>query len=204
MWVSKLSKNKYPTANPNGILVGDWENLDPVFAGRLARLCKMTLTESYRSTARQTDLYNQYLDYKRTGKGNIKSAARPGESWHEFRLAIDTSSQPIRSMTNAQLAQYGLCKPIKKEGWHVQPIETLHLGAKANTAAAKALYPVWQKQEETEVVKEIKIMIDGIEKTVSAINVNGSNFVQLRDLTDALIVGYDVAKNMPIIKRKDK
>lgn len=27
-------------------------------------------------------------------------------------------------MGNAELKQYGLCKPIKSEGWHIQPIET--------------------------------------------------------------------------------
>ena len=158
--ISKLSKTAYKTADPNGRLTGDWKNIDPVFAGRLAYLCAMTLTESYRSTARQTELYNQYLEYKRTGKGNIKSAAKPGCSWHEFRLAIDTSSQPIRGMTNAQLAPYGLCKPLSKEGWHVQPIETINLGAKANTTAAKKLYPV-------EINTEVQTMLDRIKKIIT-------------------------------------
>ena len=122
--ISRLS-NKYPVKNPVGRLTGDYINLDPVFAGRLANVCQMVLTESYRSSERQQELYNQYLEYKRTGKGSIKSAAKPGTSWHEFRLAVDTSTQPIRGMTNAQLKPYGLCKPIKSEGWHIQPIETL-------------------------------------------------------------------------------
>ena len=122
--ISKLS-NKYPVKDPVGRLTGDYQNLDPVFAGRLANVCPMVLTESYRSSERQQELYNQYLEYKRTGKGSIKSAAKPGTSWHEFRLAVDTSTQPIRGMTNAQLKPYGLCKPIKSEGWHIQPIETL-------------------------------------------------------------------------------
>lgn len=138
MLKSKL-KTTYKTAEPDTWLIGAWEQLDPIFAGRLAQVAKATgvkikLTEGYRSTSRQAELYNRYLDFKKTGKGNIKSAAKPGTSWHEFRLAVDTSTQPIRSMSNADLAPYGLCKPIKKEGWHIQPIETMGLKGNANRA----------------------------------------------------------------------
>ena len=160
MIISKLSKTAYKTADPSNRLTGDWKNIDPVFAGRLAYLCAMELTESYRPTARQTELYNQYLEYKRTGEGTIKSAARPGQSWHEFRLAIDTSSKPIRGMTNEELAPYGLCKPIAKEGWHVQPIETAKLGTKANTGAAQKLYPLV-------ISTEVEKMLDRIKKVLT-------------------------------------
>lgn len=127
IFISKL-KTTYPTADLSW-LIGEPELLDPIFAGRLAHLAeskgvKLELTEGYRSTERQTELYNLYLEYKRTGKGSIKSAAKPGTSWHEYRLAIDTSTQPIRGMNNAELKPYGLCKPIASEGWHIQPIET--------------------------------------------------------------------------------
>lgn len=135
---SKLSTTAYKTAPPEQWLTGaDYRELDPVFAGRLACLARdkkvnLSLTEAYRSTARQAELYQMYLDYKRTGRGSIKSAAKPGTSWHEFRLAVDTSTQPIRGMTNVQLKPYGLCKPIASEGWHIQPIET---AGKTNRAA---------------------------------------------------------------------
>ena len=143
VWRSKLSATAYPQANPDGKLTGkDHEQIDPVFAKRLAACCAISLTDGKRSSARQTDLYDQFIEWKRTGKGDIHSAARPGTSWHEFGLAIDTSSQPIRGMNNSQLAKFGLCKPIKSEGWHVQPIETMRLGIDASTAKAKALHPV--------------------------------------------------------------
>lgn len=128
MLVSKL-KTTYKTADPEEWLSGKWEELDPVFAGRLAHLArqckvKIVMTCGYRSTAEQTRLYNEYLNYKRTGKGSIKLAARPGTSWHEYRLAIDTSVYPIRGMTDKEMRPYGLIKPIKSEPWHIQPIET--------------------------------------------------------------------------------
>ena len=149
--ISKLS-NKYPVKNPVGKLTGDYINLDPVFAGRLANVCPMILTESYRSSERQAGLYNQYLEYKRTGKGSIKSAAKPGTSWHEFRLAVDTSTQPIRGMTNAQLKPYGLCKPISSEGWHIQPIETL---GQTDRKKWEPTEDDMTKQEVIEIINEI-------------------------------------------------
>ena len=149
--ISKLS-NKYPVSDPSNRLIGDYQNLDPVFAGRLANVCPMILTESYRSTARQAELYNQYLEYKRTGKGSIKSAAKPGTSWHEFRLAVDTSTQPIRGMTNAQLKPYGLCKPIASECWHIQPIETL---GQTDRKKWEPTEDDMTKQEVIEIINEV-------------------------------------------------
>ena len=150
--ISKLS-NKYPVADPANRLIGDYQNLDPIFSGRLAKVCPMVLTESYRSAERQRKLYNQYLEYKRTGKGSIKSAAKPGTSWHEFRLAVDTSTQPIRGMTNAQLKPYGLCKPIANEGWHIQPIETL--GQTDRKKWEPTEEPDMDKPEVIEIINEV-------------------------------------------------
>lgn len=141
---SKLSKDMFPLANPADWLIGDWKSLDPVFAGRLAnyaksKLVKIYITEGYRATEYQAQLYSEYLYYKKTGKlgaHKVKLAAKPGTSWHEFRLAIDTSTQPIRNATNAELQSYGLCKPIKSEGWHIQPLET------ANKANRQEFAPI--------------------------------------------------------------
>lgn len=204
MLISKLSAAAYPTLNPYGRLTGsDYKEIDPVFAERLSACCIMDLTEGKRTHETQREYRAEADAYKRTGKlgpHGIKTAAKEGESFHEFGLAIDTSTSPIRQMTNAQLAKYGLFKPIAKEPWHIQPIETKGVGNNASVPKAKALYPV--EQEEPEVVKEINVIINGVQKTVSAINVNGSNFVQLRDLSDALDVGYDSIKKMPVISKK--
>jgi hypothetical protein len=135
---SKLG-NSYPVADLS-YLTGDVDGLDPVFAGRLAyvfkvesnkqgKVIKMTVTDGYRSLADQEKMYR---DYK---AGKLKAtAAVPGTSWHGSRLAVDTSTQPIRRMTNAELKQYGLCKPLSNEGWHIQPIETAMMGVKSNTS----------------------------------------------------------------------
>jgi hypothetical protein len=121
---SKLPKKAYPTADPKKWLRGDVSNLDPVFAGRLAYLgfCTNTIidvTDGWRSYGDQEKMYKRKL------QGEIANAEKPGRSWHEFSIAIDSSTYPLRGMTNKELANYGLCKPIRSEGWHVQPIETL-------------------------------------------------------------------------------
>ncbi|QIB68274.1 hypothetical protein Ami103574_02625 [Aminipila butyrica] len=167
--ISQL-KESYLTADPAIWLTGLCEGIDPVLAGRLAYVAQTTgikikITEGYRSTARQTELYNQYLEYKRTGKGSIKSAAKPGTSWHEYRLAVDTSTQPIRGWTDAMLHKYGLCKPIASEGWHIQPIET-----KGQTDRVK-FQPEEQEEEdvtETRVREIIKEMLAGSGDTPSS------------------------------------
>lgn len=147
VYKSKL-KTTYPTSDPSKWLVGDWQMLDPVFAGRLAYYCqcsgkKLKFT-GYRTTARQKVLYNEYLDYKRTGilgPDRVKLAAAPGKSAHEYHLAIDADNDhPIYQAVNSALRSYGLCKPLwgRGEHWHIQPIE-------ANTDSStvfKSLAPV--------------------------------------------------------------
>ena len=122
MLISKLNTN-YPMADTK-YLVGDLKGLDPIFIGRLAYYAFISgttfkITEGFRTKERQEELYRQFL------RGEIKSAAKAGTSWHEYGLAVDTSSKPIRQATNEELKKYGLCKPISYEGWHIQPIETL-------------------------------------------------------------------------------
>ena len=49
----------------------------------------------------------------------------------------------------------------------------------------------------------IKVIINGVEKEVKAINVEGNNFIKLQDLRDEkIIVGYDTTKKMPTITSK--
>lgn len=121
---SKLSKDKYKTCDVKGNLTGDVDNLDPVFAGRLAYFAKVykikiQITDGYRSISDQKIMWQRYK------RGEVPSCAKVGTSWHGFSLAIDTSTQPLRGMDNSQLAKFGIAKTIKSEDWHIQPIETL-------------------------------------------------------------------------------
>ena len=148
--------------NLSAFLTGsDYNKINPLLSDRLAKLAKdcgvvIKLTEGFREPERQNALYNQYLEYKRTGKGNIKMAAKPGTSKHEYGLAVDTSTEPIRGMNNSQLLKYGLHKPIKSEPWHIEMIET-----KNN--------PDWKKLAEVEDMteSEVRKILEGERDTPS-------------------------------------
>lgn len=136
--LSKLNETAYPIADFDLWVTGNKENIDLVVLGRVAHLGKSNNVKinindggGYRSYDEQVKMYKLY----KAGKLQA-TAAVPGTSWHGTSLAIDTSTQPIRSMSNNQLAKYGLCKPLKKEGWHIQPIETINMGIKCNMSLA--------------------------------------------------------------------
>ena len=133
---SKLSKTAFPVADPDKWVSGDKEGIDPVLLGRLAyvgqvnnKLIVITNGGGYRSYEDQVKMYSLY----KAGKLQA-TAAVPGTSWHGSRLAGDTSTYPLRGMTNADLKKYGLCKPLANEPWHIQPIETARMGAKCNSS----------------------------------------------------------------------
>ena len=146
-------------ADPNTYLTGDTENLDPVLAGRIAyvfkvasnkagKIIKCVITDGHRTHATQEKLYN---DMKR---GLIKSAEIPGRSWHEYSLAVDTSSSPIRQMTSNQLHEYGLSKPVRGEGWHIQLIETVGMTDRTKLAPFDLVPLVKQRYNFSDVTIE--------------------------------------------------
>ena len=56
-------------------------------------------------------------------------------------------------------------------------------------------------KERLEIMKKIKIRLNGVEKTVTAIEKGGNNYVKLQDLRDDKIsVGYDAAKKLPVVE----
>lgn len=121
---SMLNKNTYKTADVNTYLTGDKDGLDPVFAGRLAFVAKtfntvIKITDGARSHEEQAQMYALY----KAGKLQA-TAAVPGTSKHEFRIAADISTSPIRVMTDKELSQFGVYSPLENEPWHFEPIET--------------------------------------------------------------------------------
>ncbi|OGO78625.1 MAG: hypothetical protein A2Y23_10110 [Clostridiales bacterium GWB2_37_7] len=146
---SKLNSGKFPIANPFKWLVfskGWQRHIDFIFACRLAALAeymkrKINISSGYRSTE------EQIRSYKKTGgklvngiwTGGNGYAAKPGSSWHEYRLAIDASDAWLKALekefataSQVTLMRFGLFKPLTKgngtsvrEDWHIQPIETV-------------------------------------------------------------------------------
>lgn len=86
-------------------------------------------------------------------------------------------------------------------GRKVDPGSALKFIGKTYADMKKDIVKKYNSLEEEEVVKKIKIEVNGKEKVVDAINKDGHNFVKLRDLEDEHIdVDYNAQKNLPIIR----
>lgn len=156
--ISRFNASKYPTADPAKhlkFLPGVDSNIDPVFAGRLAAFARdhkaiIEINSGYRSIDRQKELFfaqggkydaRQGYYWPSTVPASKRTVAKPGSSFHNFRLAIDTSSawakkidKDAATSMQKELLKYGLFKPMTKgngcsvlEDWHIQPIETLNV-----------------------------------------------------------------------------
>lgn len=136
----------YKTANPETWLKFSHSRQDrvhPVLAGRLAYLASirnriLPITSGFRSIEEQINAQKTALAdnpvYYQTADGGVwkpvkggkdqRMVAPAGSSSHNWGLAIDSSSTWLSAMTNAELKQFGLRKPMNYENWHVEPIET--------------------------------------------------------------------------------
>lgn len=93
-------------------------NVNKDLLGRVSFLAlqynqKITVVSGYRSSAKQAQLYQEYLD----GKGNL--AAAPGKSNHERGEALDLSGWPT-TLPESEFNKYGLKRPVSGENWHVE------------------------------------------------------------------------------------
>lgn len=196
--------NLYPLADPSHWLRGDCKGLDAVFSGRLAYYAmrkgvQLHVTSGYRSSAEQSKLYQQYLEYRRTGRGPVRLAARPGTSKHEYHIAADISTKAIRGATNSELLAFGLHKPIIQEPWHVEPIETKNNSKWRNLQL--------REEDENVRVDRITVAMNGKETQIESILYKGENYMRIRSLADAqrddkLTVDYDVKRRRVIIKSR--
>ncbi len=101
---------------------GEIKGLDPQLVEKLEQLGqgigeRISITSGYRTLEEQQQLWDES---DKSGKW----VARPGESKHNMGLAVDVGNETIRAMTNDELAQYQLYKPMDYENWHLEPIET--------------------------------------------------------------------------------
>lgn len=159
---SKLNPDKFPIASPFDWLIfsKSWQRqIDFVFACRLAALAefkqkKINISSGYRNTEEQISAYKKSGGKLINGiwQGGSGYAAKPGSSWHEYGLAIDTSDSWLKAMekelateNQAILMRFGLYKPLTRgnstsvrEDWHIQPIETR--GAKDKKSLEADLY----------------------------------------------------------------
>lgn len=181
---SKLSKS-YPAAGQEEWLVflnPCQTGIDPIFASRLAALAqyigkKINIISGYRSHEEQVKAYKNsggYQDPKGNWYGGSGYAARPGNSPHEYRIAIDTSDKWLKALekeaaTNKQLTliKFGIYKPLTKgngysilEDWHIEPIETW---TRRSVTRYKELIPeVDGNMDVREFQKVMGLVADGI------------------------------------------
>lgn len=150
-YASSLNAEKYPCLAPSQW--GKWlvweknlhHNIDPVFMGRLAAFAKaqgkkLTIVSAFRTREKQEELYRAYHD----GSGN--PANRPGTSWHEFGGAVDVGTW-ARDVKESVYKKFGLCKPVDREDWHIQPVETVSKTDKEKFyhAYSSKTYPKWSE-----------------------------------------------------------
>ncbi|MDU9693569.1 NlpC/P60 family protein [Priestia aryabhattai] len=114
--------------NPNEWLVtaDSGVNLDKVNPELLIRISavakhygkKITINSGYRTFEKQKELYDAY----HSGRSSVE-AAKPGNSRHNYGLAIDVDDW-VQQLSEADIKKFGLHKPVSSENWHVEPLET--------------------------------------------------------------------------------
>lgn len=169
---SKLSREYPMEDNVDKWIVfcsGVNSNIDPIFLRRLAALardynCIITLNDGYRTFQQQESLFFAHGGSKDKATGKYKKpkewkgseVAVPGNGYHEFGLAIDTSSKWLKAINKTEksenqkiLKKYGLHKPLTKgnfpakkkwEDWHIEPYETADMRKRKANPAEKEEY----------------------------------------------------------------
>lgn len=171
--ISKLNATKYPMVPlaEIGLYLTfsagiNKDDIDPVFLQRLAAFVKaegkgnkMNINSGSRTIASQAKIflsrggkYDAKLGYywPDSVPANKRTVAKPGKSFHNFALAIDTDSEWAKAINKVEatskqsiLLKYGIFKPMTAgnkssvlESWHAQPIETLNVPLEKRAALA--------------------------------------------------------------------
>ena len=136
------------------------------------------ITETYRSQVRQDYLYAQ----GRTRAGKVVTWTR--NSRHTGRMAWDICKN-VKGQEYADAAFFTKCGAIAKRlgiTWG----GTWDTPDKPHFEVTKD----WKGKGESEVVEKCKMIINGKEYTVERILKDGTNYIKIRDVADA--IGYDV------------
>lgn len=122
-----LNKMKYDLNYEDWLVVADsgvdLKNVNPELLKRISAVAKhygkkITINSGYRTFEQQKVLYDAY----KSGRSSVE-AAKPGNSRHNYGLAIDVDDW-VQQISEADLKQFGLHKPVSSENWHVEPLET--------------------------------------------------------------------------------
>lgn len=140
------------------------------------------VTETYRSQARQSYLYEQ----GRSRPGQIVTQIKK-VGYHNSGNAWDIC-QNIKGKEYSDASFFTKCGQIAKSlgiewgGTWTGFVDTPHFQISNS----------WIAPEEEEMVKKIKIVLNGVEKEVNVIEKDGNNYIKLRDLQDDKIsIGYN-------------
>ena len=173
------------------------------------------ITETLRSREEQNALYAK----GRTAPGNIVTKCKYPFSPHCWGVAFDfcrnvkgrayDDSDGFFAKVGAIGKKYGLFWGGDFKSFTDKP----HLEMKkylpqnsVKTLANKYSMPenfIKSWKDDEEVITKTKIKLNGVTKTVEAINKDGNNFIKLQDLRDGKIeVGYDNTAKLPIINSK--
>lgn len=149
------------------------------------------ITETYRSQARQSYLYEQ----GRTRPGIIVTNVKT-VGYHNSGNAWDIC-QNIKGKEYSDTSFFAKCGEIAKSlgiewgGSWKGFVDTPHF----------QISDSWESPKEEEMVKKIKIVLNGVEKEVNVIEKDGNNYMKLRDLQDDKIkVSFKGGKPIVTVK----
>lgn len=105
-----------------------FDGLDSDFSSRVQQMVnesggRITIVSGYRSTQRQTDLWNAAVA-KYGEKGARQWVAPPGHSNHERGIAGDLGGDI--ALAHQLAPKYGLHFPMPWEPWHIEPLGAAH------------------------------------------------------------------------------
>lgn len=90
---------------------------------------KMNITSGFRTKEEQQALWDKAKkDYPGLTDDQLAwKVARPGNSRHEYGLAVDLADDFWKNIKKSEFEKYGLTKPLSHEPWHIEPKELVGL-----------------------------------------------------------------------------